>query len=225
MKPLIYIVEDDYAIRNLIQYALQKEEYDVKTFDDGKDIITHLKNDMPRLLILDIMLPTENGLTILKKIRAHTTVAHIPVIILTAKNLEYDKITGLDLGADDYITKPFSVMEFLARVRAVLRRNNTNTSAEDISFEDIKLNVSERTVRIENNDISLTYTEFEFLHYFLNNQNRVISREKLLSIVWGDDYTGETRTVDVHINNLRNKLGKYSMCLKTVRGIGYKFGN
>ncbi len=226
MKNLIYIVEDDYAIRNLVVYALEKENYTVKAFEDSKNIIQNIQKDMPNLIVLDIMLPSENGLSILHKIKNAKKIGTIPVILLTAKNLEYDKIKGLDLGADDYITKPFSVMEFLARVRAVIRRTKATAPQEEgnLSFKGIELRLTERTVTVDKKEVNLTYTEFEFLKFFINNLNTVVSREKLLSIVWGYDYEGESRTVDVHINNLRNKIGEYNVHLKTVRGIGYKFG-
>lgn len=222
MSKLIYLVEDDKDIRDLVSYALKNEEYDVCAFKDGREIFLNLDKKMPSLLILDIMLPYENGLEILKKVRKKYE--FLPVIMLTAKSLEYDKILGLDLGADDYITKPFSIMEFLARVRAILRRSSKESETL-LTFKNIKLYIDKHLVFVDDTEIFLTVKEFELLQYLIENKNKVITREMIINSIWGYEFFGQSRTIDVHIANLRQKLygaGKY---LKTVRGVGYKVGD
>lgn len=222
MSDFIYLVEDDKDIRDLVVYALKNEGYDVLAFSDGREIFLNLEKKMPSVLILDIMLPYENGLEILKKIRKQYK--FLPVIMLTAKSLEYDKILGLDLGADDYITKPFSIIEFLARVRAILRRCKKDVETV-ITFKNIKLYIDKHLVFVDDKEIFLTVKEFELLNYLIKNKNKVITREMILNSIWGYEFEGESRTIDVHIANLRQKLGKYGKCLKTVRGVGYKVGD
>lgn len=217
---MIYVVEDDKAIRNLVLYALKEKNYQVKGFEDGVNVVESLKNENVDLLILDIMLPEKDGIEILKEVREFSD---IPIIMLTAKNDEYDKVLGLESGADDYITKPFSILELISRIKAVLRRSEKKDS-EHLSYKNIRVNIKKRTAKIDGEKIDLTYKEFEMLLLFLSNIGNVITREDFLLKIWGYDYEGETRTVDVHIASLRNKLKSAGLHIKTVRNLGYKLG-
>ena len=217
---MIYVVEDDKAIRNLVLYALSEKDYQVKGFEDGLDIIELVRKESVDLLILDVMLPEKDGIEILKEIREFSTV---PIIILTARDGEYDKVLGLESGADDYITKPFSILELISRVKAVLRRSEKK-DREHLSYDNIEVNIKKRTVKIDGKKIDLTYKEFEMLLLFMANIGNVITREDFLLKIWGYDYEGETRTVDVHIASLRNKLKSAGIHIKTVRNLGYKLG-
>lgn len=217
---MIYVVEDDKAIRNLVLYALQEKNYQVRGFEDGLNVVESLKNENVDLLILDIMLPEKDGIEILKEVREFSD---IPIIMLTAKNDEYDKVLGLESGADDYITKPFSILELISRIKAVLRRSEKKDS-EHLSYKNIRVNIKKRTAKIDGEKIDLTYKEFEMLLLFLSNIGNVITREDFLLKIWGYDYEGETRTVDVHIASLRNKLKSAGLHIKTVRNLGYKLG-
>ncbi|WP_270595779.1 response regulator transcription factor [Anaerococcus vaginalis] len=217
---MIYVVEDDKAIRNLVLYALKEKNYQVRGFEDGLNVVESLKNENVDLLILDIMLPEKDGIEILKEVREFSD---IPIIMLTAKNDEYDKVLGLESGADDYITKPFSILELISRIKAVLRRSEKKGS-EHLSYKNIRVNIKKRTAKIDGEKIDLTYKEFEMLLLFLSNIGNVITREDFLLKIWGYDYEGETRTVDVHIASLRNKLKSAGLHIKTVRNLGYKLG-
>lgn len=217
---MIYVVEDDKAIRNLVLYALSEKDYQVKGFEDGLDIVDLVRKESVDLLILDVMLPEKDGLEILKEIREFSTV---PIIMLTARDGEYDKVLGLESGADDYITKPFSILELISRVKAVLRRSEKK-DREHLSYANIEVNIKKRTVKIDCKKIDLTYKEFEMLLLFMANIGNVITREDFLLKIWGYDYEGETRTVDVHIASLRNKLKSAGIHIKTVRNLGYKLG-
>lgn len=217
---MIYVVEDDKAIRNLVLYALKEKNYQVRGFEDGLNVVESLKNENVDLLILDIMLPEKDGIEILKEVREFSD---IPVIMLTVKNDEYDKVLGLESGADDYITKPFSILELISRIKAVLRRSEKKDS-EHLSYKNIRVNIKKRTAKIDGEKIDLTYKEFEMLLLFLSNIGNVITREDFLLKIWGYDYEGETRTVDVHIASLRNKLKSAGVHIKTVRNLGYKLG-
>ena len=217
---MIYVVEDDKAIRNLVLYALSEKDYQVKGFEDGLDIVDLVRKESVDLLILDVMLPEKDGLEILKEIREFSTV---PIIMLTARDGEYDKVIGLESGADDYITKPFSILELISRVKAVLRRSEKK-DREHLSYANIEVNIKKRTVKIDGKKIDLTYKEFEMLLLFMANIGNVITREDFLLKIWGYDYEGETRTVDVHIASLRNKLKSAGIHIKTVRNLGYKLG-
>lgn len=217
---MIYVVEDDKAIRNLVLYALKEKNYQVRGFEDGLNVVESLKNENVDLLILDIMLPEKDGIEILKEVREFSD---IPIIMLTAKNDEYDKVLGLESGADDYITKPFSILELISRIKAVLRRSEKKDS-EHLSYKNIRINIKKRTAKIDGEKIDLTYKEFEMLLLFLSNIGNVITREDFLLKIWGYDYEGETRTVDVHIASLRNKLKSAGLHIKTVRNLGYKLG-
>ena len=217
---MIYVVEDDKSIRNLVSYALTEKGYTVKTFEDGRTIAQEIRENPCELLLLDLMLPGKDGVSILKEIREFSD---IPVIILTAKTDEFDKVMGLESGADDYITKPFSIPELLSRVKAILRRVN-KTDTDHLTYQNICINTKKRSVKVNGEKIDLTYKEFEMLNLFMNNLGNVITRDDFLLKIWGYDYQGETRTVDVHIASLRSKLKDAGKYISTVRNLGYKFG-
>ena len=218
----IFIVEDDDNIRDMVLYALTSAEFEAEGFADGESLWTAMERSMPSLLLLDIMLPGEDGINILKSLKQSSRYKALPVIMLTAKGAEYDRIKGLDLGADDYITKPFSVLEVISRVRAVLRRCDNTESTTTLEIGKISLNADKRNVLADGKEVGLTYKEFELLYYLMVNKGIVFSRDKLLEEVWGFDYNGESRTVDMHIRSLRQKLGDCSDVIKTVRNVGYK---
>ncbi|MCI5840088.1 MAG: response regulator transcription factor [Peptoniphilaceae bacterium] len=221
---MIYIVEDDESIRKLIEYALKEKDYEVEGFSDGLEVNQKIIDNKPDLVLLDVMLPGKNGFEILKDIRRNNFTKDIAVIMLTAKSTEYDKLTGFENGADDYITKPFSVLELLSRVKALLRR--TSKSKEEIlKFKEITLDEKKRKVVVSSEEINLTYKEFEMLKYFMQNIENVITRENFLYRIWGYDYEGETRTVDVHIASLRSKLKDSGKYIQTIRNLGYRFGD
>lgn len=221
----IFIVEDDDSIRDMLLYALSSAGFDSEGFTGGEAFFAALRKTVPSLVLLDIMLPDEDGISILKKLREPGKEKQVPVIMLTAKGTELDRIKGLDLGADDYICKPFSVMEVISRVKAVLRRSEGNTEKpNEIKIGDITLNINKRVVFAGETETSLTYKEFELLHYMMINGGIVLSRDKLLDEVWGFDFGGESRTVDMHIKSLRQKLGDCGDMIKTVRNVGYKIG-
>lgn len=219
---MIYCVEDDNGIRDLMIYALNSAGFEAKGFTDGTEFFSALQADQPKLIILDIMLPGDDGITILKKLRNNTVTADIPVIMATAKGTEYDKVIGLDLGADDYLAKPFGMMEMVARVKAVLRRAIANDKAIVLRVGNLELNMGSHIVLAEGERIELTLKEYEMLRLFMNNPSRVFTRDQLLSQVWDPDYAGETRTVDVHVGTLRTKLGACGEYIETVRGVGYR---
>ena len=218
---MIYVVEDDKSIRNLVDYALSEKGYQIKTFEDGLDIVELIKKEGGELLILDIMLPGKDGIEILEEIREFSD---IPIILLTARTDEFDKVLGLESGADDYITKPFSILELISRVKAILRRSSKKDN-DHVNYDNITVNTRKRTVKVDGKPIDLTFKEFEMLLLFMNNMGNVITREDFLLKIWGYDYEGETRTVDVHIASLRNKLLEGGKNIKTVRNLGYKFGD
>ena len=221
----IYCVEDDESIRELIVYALNSSGYEGSGFERGEDFFLQLEKSLPDLILLDIMLPGDDGLTILKNIKKNISTKNIPVILLTAKTAEYDIVKGLDMGADDYIPKPFGVMELMSRVKAVLRRIGPSNSSDVITLNSITIDYEKRIVKIEDEVIKLTYKEFELLYYLLKNQNIVLTREMIMNEVWGFDFEGETRTVDVHIGTLRQKLGESGKLIQTIRNVGYKVGD
>lgn len=220
-KQLLYIVEDDENIRELISYALRNEGFEIRAFEKGEDFLIAVKEQIPNLALLDIMLPDIDGIELLTRIRSEYKNFNIKVIMLTAKNSEINKVTGLNLGADDYITKPFSVLELIARVKANLRKYDIEVSDKTLSLKGLKINVGSREVFIDGNKINLTYKEFELLKILMQNLNNVVSRETLLEQVWGYEYYGQTRTLDIHIKTLRAKLGNLSDCIVTVRGAGF----
>ena len=224
MSAKIFVVEDDDNIRDMVLYALTSAGFTAEGFSNGEMFWSALEDGLPTLLLLDIMLPGEDGIAILKRLKASMKHKALPVIILSAKGAEYDRIKGLDIGADDYITKPFSVLEVISRIRAVLRRSENTKQAEPHTLKvgEITLHTDKRNIFAGSSEISLTYREFELLHYLMLNEGIVLTRDKLLEDVWGFDYNGESRTVDMHIRTLRQKLGDYSDIIKTVRNVGYK---
>lgn len=223
---LIHCVEDDIGIRELISCALSTADFEVVGFGEAQSFFAELKKKSPDLILLDIMLPNTDGMSILKKLKSTPLYMDIPVIMITAKSMEIDKVKGLESGADDYITKPFGVLELLARVKAVLRRSGVKTEENDIlEYKGLVLNYNKRTLNYEDNPVNLTFKEFELLYYLMSNIGIVLSRDKILQKIWGYDYEGETRTVDMHIKTIRQKLDS-SGCpnfIKTVRSAGYKF--
>lgn len=221
---MIYCVEDDKNIRELVVYAMKTGGFEATGFQDAENFYKAIKSEKPKLILLDIMLPGEDGLAILKKLKENKDTKELPVILLTAKGEEYDKVQGLDLGADDYVTKPFSVLELISRVKAVLRRCEGTSDESIITIGELSLNKERHMVRVEGEEIVLSYKEFELLAYLMQNQGIVLTRDKLLDTIWGYDYLGETRTVDMHIKNLRQKLGGCGDMIETVRGLGYRLG-
>lgn len=219
---MIWCVDDDNTIRDIEVYTLLQTGFEAKGFADGQAVLEALKAEKPELIVLDIMLPGKDGVEVLKEIRNNPATAKIPVIMATAKGTEMDKIQGLDTGADDYLVKPFGVMEMVSRIKAVLRRCAPDENREMLTAGPIALNDKEHIVTVNGSKVSLTLKEFEILKLFMQNPGVVFSRDRLLSAVWGIDYLGESRTVDMHIKTLRQKLGAASSCIETVIGIGYK---
>ena len=221
---LIYVVEDDENIRELEEYALINSGYEVKTFSDGSDVVSACINHCPDLLLLDIMLPVEDGITILKKLRDTAATKDLPIILITAKTSEIDKVKGLDSGADDYVTKPFGIMELMSRIRALLRRSapKTTINTDSISYGPITIDEYKHKVTVNDIECKLTFKEYELLKYLIKNQGIVLSRNTLIEKVWGFDYQGESRTVDMHIKTLRQKIAPASDMVKTIRNVGYK---
>ncbi|MGM9525022.1 MAG: winged helix-turn-helix domain-containing protein [Peptococcaceae bacterium] len=220
---MIYCVEDDASIRELVVYTLQATGYEAKGFADGKAFSAALEQQLPELVLLDIMLPGEDGLQILKRLRADGRTAELPVIMVTAKGTEFDKVIGLDSGADDYIAKPFGMMELVSRVKALLRRTRRETSGL-LCCGGIELNHDMHRVTADGQEIVLTHKEFELLEYLMENRNIVLTRDKILDRIWGYTAEVETRTLDVHIRSLRQKLGNSGDLIETVRGVGYRIG-
>jgi two-component system alkaline phosphatase synthesis response regulator PhoP len=220
----IYVVEDEKDLVELLQYNLEKEGYRVLSSLDGAEALKRIPEKTPDLILLDLMLPGVDGLTICKKLKSDPKTAHIPIVMLTAKAEESDKVVGLELGADDYVAKPFSVKELMARVKAVLRRFEKAGEGSPVQkFKGLTLDRTRHVVLLKDKSLELTAKEFELLDYLLTHPGRVLSRDVLLNNVWGYDYFGTTRTVDVHIRRLREKLGGYAEYLKTVKGYGYQF--
>ena len=221
---MIYCVEDDDNIRELVVYTLDSTGLPAKGFPSGKEFKTALKNELPELILLDFMLPGEDGMQLLSEVRKDTKTKNIPVIMLTAKGAESDKVSAPDLGADDYVTKPFGMMELVSRIRAVLRRTGRgkNTDEPVIKSGSIKIDVLRHIVTSNGKEIVLTLKEFELLKMLILNSGVVLTREQLLEDIWGYNFDGETRTVDVHVRSLRQKLGKEGDRIETVRGVGYR---
>ena len=224
--PHIWIVEDDADIREIAIYALRTANFEALGFECGDVFFAMLEsNAKPDLVILDIMLPGEDGLTILKRLRQIPQYQALPIIMLTAKTSEYDKVKGLDLGADDYLTKPFGVMELISRIKALLRRSSfVPNNQQEVIYQNIQMSNSSRAVTVDGAAVSLTFKEYELLHYLLINKGIVLNRDKILETVWGYDYEGESRTLDMHIKSLRRKLGVAGEHIKTIRNVGYKLG-
>ena len=219
---MIWCVDDDNTIRDIEVYTLTQTGFEAKGFFDGISMLEALKTEKPELIVLDIMMPGMDGVEVLKEIRNRTDTRKIPVIMATAKGTEMDKIQGLDTGADDYLVKPFGVMEMVSRIKAVLRRCTPEEVTDVISIAEITLNDKEHTVSVNGENVALTCKEFEILKMFMSNPGVAFSREKLLSEVWGIDYLGESRTVDMHIKTLRQKLGESGKRIETVIGVGYR---
>lgn len=219
---MIYLVEDDNSIRELVIYTLQTTGMKAKGFSCAREFWEAMKEELPGMVLLDIMLPDEDGLSILRKLRESNHTAKLPIIMLTAKGTEYDTVVGLDSGADDYIPKPFGMMELVSRVKALLRRTEPEKKAGVHQVGPIVVDMGKHTVKVGNEQVALTYKEFELLCYLMENEGIVLTRDQLLSKIWGYDFDGETRTVDVHIRTLRQKLGVASSYIETIRGVGYK---
>ena len=221
---MIFCVEDDDNIRELVIYTLETTGLEARGFADGTAFMEALAVDTPERVLLDIMLPGEDGLEILKKLKNSSKTKDIPVIMVTAKGSEYDKVVGLDSGADDYVTKPFGMMELISRIKAVLRRSGKQQDKTKLSVGGICLDTKKHEVKVDGENAVLTLKEFELLEKLMRNQGIVLTRDQLLTEIWGYDFDGETRTVDVHIRTLRQKLGEQGSLVKTVRGVGYRIG-
>ena len=222
---MIYVLEDDESIRELIIYTLNGQKMEAKGFSTPSEFWEAISEKVPSLVLLDIMLPEEDGFSILEKLRAAPATKRLPIIMLTAKGSEYDIVRGLDIGADDYIPKPFRMMELLSRIRALLRRSGANDGRmEEYRVGNLYVNPTRHEVQVDGKDVVLTLKEFEVLKYLVENKGIVLTRDQLLGHVWSYDFDGETRTVDVHIRSLRQKLGDAGALIETVRGVGYRIG-
>lgn len=221
---MIYCLEDERNIRELIVYTLESSGFHAAGFSNSTDFFAAVTNEKPELILLDIMLPKESGLTVLQKLKDSMVTKDIPVIMVTARGSEFDKVTGLNMGADDYIAKPFGMMEFIARVRAVLRRGGIKENSNVLEYKSLVINPEKHEVLADGTAVTLTLKEFELLKYLIENKDIVVTRNQILGHVWGYDFDGETRTVDVHIRTLRQKLGECGRYIETVRGVGYRIG-
>lgn len=221
---MIFCVEDDANIRDLVVYTLATTGMEAKGFEDGKAFWKGMGEDKPELILLDIMLPGEDGMEIMKKLKASSKTREIPVIMLTAKTTEYDKVIGLDAGADDYISKPFGMMELISRIKAVLRRTQPKQNVHILNYEMLTINIEKHEVTVDGKDVVLTLKEFELIRRLMENKGIVLTRDRLLEEIWGYDFDGETRTIDVHVRTLRQKLGAAGELIETVRGVGYRLG-
>lgn len=219
---MIYVVEDDSSIRELIVYTLTSMNLDAIGFENPSEFWAQMKKQLPTLIMLDVMLPEEDGIEILKQIRKNSETELLPVMMVTAKTSEYDRINGLDNGADDYIAKPFSMMEMVARVKALLRRTSTKEKQKEYFLDNLYVCPAKHMVKVDGKDVLLALKEFELLCLLLQNRGIVLTRDQLLNKIWGYAFDGESRTVDVHIRTLRQKLGNASNVIKTIRGVGYK---
>ena len=219
---MIYLLEDDDSIRKLVIYGLESQGYEAQGFELPSLFWKAMGKQLPELILLDIMLPEEDGLTILQKLRSASATKKIPVIMLTAKNTEYDRVIGLDNGADDFVSKPFGMMELVARVRAVLRRTEPASSSTEDQVGPLYVSPERHIVKVNGQDVTLTYKEFEILCLLLENEGVVLTRSVLMDRIWGCEFERENRTLDVHIRTLRAKLGEAGNCIETVRGVGYK---
>lgn len=222
---MIYLVEDDSSIRELVVYTLNSTGLEAKGFEKPSEFWQAMQEEKPSLVMLDLMLPEESGIDVLKKIRENSQTEKLPVIIVTAKSSEYDKINGLESGADDYIAKPFSMMEMVARVKALLRRTESRTEEKEYIIGNLYVSPSKHIVKVDDEEVILTYKEFEMLNLLLENRGIVLTRDQLLNKIWGYSFDGESRTVDVHVRTLRQKLGTAGDVVKTIRGVGYKISS
>ena len=221
---MIYLLEDDTNIRNFVVYALNSSGLETEGFELPSRFWAAVEKNKPSMAILDIMLPEEDGLSVLRKLRGNSETKDLPIIMLTAKSTEYDKVIGLDGGADDYVTKPFGTMELMARVKALLRRAEPVSDGKEYSIGPLLLNPDKHIIRVDGQDVALTLKEFQLLCYLIRNKGNVMTRDRILQEIWGYEFDGENRTVDVHIRTLRSKLGKAGDLIETVRGIGYRIG-
>ena len=221
---MIYCLEDERNIRELIVYTLESSGFHAAGFSNSTDFFAAVTNEKPELILLDIMLPKESGLTVLQKLKDSMVTKDIPVIMVTARGSEFDKVTGLNMGADDYIAKPFGMMEFIARVRAVLRRGGIKENGNVLEYKSLVIHPEKHEVLADGTSVTLTLKEFELLKYLIENKDIVVTRNQILGHVWGYDFDGETRTVDVHIRTLRQNLGECGRYIETVRGVGYRIG-
>ncbi len=221
---MIYLLEDDESIRSFVEYALNNSGLESKGFEKPSDFWKGIGEEIPSLVILDVMLPEEDGLEVLKKLRNRSETKKVPVIMLTAKDSEYDKVIGLDSGADDYVSKPFGMMELISRIKALIRRTADEVKKDEYTVGGLYVCPSKHIVRANGNDVVLTYKEFELLCLLISNRGTVFNRDQILQRIWGFEFDGENRTVDVHIRTLRTKLGECGLLVETVRGIGYKIG-
>ena len=221
---MIYLLEDDENIRNFVIYALNNSGFEAKGFEVPSTFWKGISEQTPDLVILDIMLPEEDGISVLKKLRASAETKNLPIMMLTAKSTEYDKVLGLDSGADDYVSKPFGIMELIARVKALLRRTEPNQDETEYHFDLLTLNPAKHLIQVDGKDVTLTLKEFQLLCYLAENKGNVMSRDQILQKIWGYEFDGENRTVDVHIRTLRAKLGNAGYVVETVRGLGYRIG-
>ena len=218
---LIYVVEDDNDILEIETFALKNSNYEVKGFSNAKDFYKAVEEKIPSLAVLDVMLPDEDGLQIVQKLREMPKACHIPIIMVTARTTEIDKVKGLDMGADDYLTKPFGVMELIARVKALLRRSGKQEEKKLLELGELQMDDEKHAVYVNKKVCELTFKEYELLKMFLENVGIVLTRESIMNRIWGTDYSGETRTVDMHIKTLRQKLGEAGNRIKTIRNVGY----
>lgn len=221
---MIYLLEDDESIRNFVEYALNNSGIESQGFEKPSDFWKAVDERIPQLVILDVMLPEEDGLEVLKKLRGRSETKKLPVIMLTARDSEYDKVIGLDSGADDYVAKPFGMMELISRIKALLRRTGSENKKEEYTIGGLYVCPSKHIVKANGNEVVLTYKEFELLCLLISNRGTVFNRDQILRRIWGFEFDGENRTVDVHIRTLRTKLGECGSLIETVRGIGYKIG-
>ena len=218
---IIYCVEDDEGIRDLITYAVKSAGFEVEGFESASSFEKRLKETIPSMVLLDIMLPDKDGISILKDIRTNEATKHLPVIMITAKGTESDKVKGFEYGADDYVTKPFGVMELISRIKAVLRRSSV-VNSDVIDYKGILLDNQSRSVKVDGEEVTITFKEFELLKYLMMHKGTVVSRELLLEKIWGYHFEGESRTLDVHMGSLRHKSGSKGKCIETIRNVGYK---
>ena len=218
----IYVVEDDQNIREIESFSLKNSGYEVEDFECAVAFYKRMERALPDLILLDIMLPDRDGLEILKDLRARVETRRLPIIMVTAKTTEIDKVKGLDMGADDYLTKPFGVMELISRVKALMRRTNGLQEDTLLQFHDLVMDLEKHRVSVKGESVELTFKEFELLRIFMQNAGIVLQRETLMNKVWGTDYEGESRTLDMHIKTLRQKIGDYGNHIKTVRNVGYR---
>ena len=219
---MIWCIEDDASIRDIEIYTLLSTGFEAKGFENGKEAFEALKDEQPDLILLDVMMPEMDGIEFLRKVKSSSVFCDIPIIMATAKGSEYDKVKSLDMGADDYLVKPFGMMEMVSRIKAVLRRCKPKQKDNLLEMGDLVLNQEERTLLINEEKVALTYKEFELLQLFLSHPGKVYTRDVLYNEIWGSDYIGESRTVDMHIRTLRQKLGNYGEMIETVRNVGYR---